>query len=51
MISNVYSKLPIFIVKSKQDPAINMIFTDMLNDYRRVKDHALNIAEVLSGEK
>ena len=29
----------------------SLIFTDMLNAYRRIKDHALNIAEVLSGEK
>ena len=33
------------------DPHITMIFADMLNDYRRVKDHALNIAEALAGEK
>jgi phosphate:Na+ symporter len=29
----------------------SLIITDMLNAYRRVKDHALNIAEVLAGEK
>ena len=28
-----------------------LIYTDMLNSYRRIKDHALNIAEVLAGEK
>lgn len=33
------------------DPHITMIFADMLNDYRRVKDHTLNIAEALAGEK
>lgn len=29
----------------------SLIFTDMLNAYRRIKDHGLNIAEVLAGEK
>ena len=32
-------------------PLASLIFTDMLNAYRRVKDHALNIAEALAGEK
>ena len=32
-------------------PLKSLIITDMLNAYRRVKDHALNIAEVLAGEK
>jgi len=32
-------------------PLQSLIVTDMLNSYRRVKDHALNIAEVLAGEK
>jgi phosphate:Na+ symporter len=32
-------------------PFFSLIFTDMLNFYRRMKDHALNIAEVIAGEK
>jgi len=28
-----------------------LIYTDMLNGYRRTKDHGLNIAETLAGEK
>jgi Na+/phosphate symporter len=32
-------------------PLQSLIITDMLNYYRRVKDHALNIVEVLAGEK
>jgi phosphate:Na+ symporter len=32
-------------------PLKSLIFTDMLNSYRRIKDHALNIAEALTGEK
>lgn len=32
-------------------PLMSLIYTDMLNAYRRIKDHALNIAEVLAGEK
>lgn len=35
----------------RKDPLITMIYTDMLNGYRRIKDHALNIAEALAGEK
>ncbi len=29
----------------------SLIFTDMLTSYRKIKDHALNIAEALAGEK
>ena len=32
-------------------PLASLIFTDMLNAYRRVKDHGLNIAEIVAGEK
>jgi len=32
-------------------PLKSLIITDMLNSYRRVKDHSLNIAETLAGEK
>jgi len=35
----------------RKDPVITMVFTDMINSYRRVKDHALNIAEAIAGEK
>ena len=31
-------------------PYFSLAYTDMLNFYRRMKDHALNIAEVLAGE-
>ena len=37
--------------KSKVNPLMSLIFTDMLTAYRRIKDHAFNIAEVLIGEK
>ncbi|VGO20055.1 Na/Pi cotransporter family protein [Pontiella sulfatireligans] len=37
--------------ESKSSPLHSLVFTDMLNDYRRMKDHALNIAEVVAGEK
>ncbi len=30
---------------------MSLVFMDMLNAYRRLKDHALNIAEVVAGEK
>ncbi len=32
-------------------PLMSLIYTDMLTAYRRIKDHAYNIAEVLAGEK
>jgi Na+/phosphate symporter len=32
-------------------PYLSLVYTDMLNYYRRMKDHALNIAEVVAGEK
>jgi phosphate:Na+ symporter len=32
-------------------PVASLIFTDILNAYRRAKDHALNIAEAVAGEK
>lgn len=32
-------------------PYFSLAYTDMLNFYRRMKDHALNIAEVVSGDK
>lgn len=32
-------------------PFFSLTYTDMLNFYRRMKDHALNIAEVVAGEK
>lgn len=34
-----------------EDSSVSMVFADMLNSYRRVKDHVLNIAEALCGEK
>lgn len=33
------------------DPLVSMLFTDTINAYRRLKDHVLNIAEALAGEK
>lgn len=32
-------------------PLKSLIYLDMLNHYRRIKDHALNVAEVVAGEK
>jgi Na/Pi-cotransporter len=37
--------------KSEVNPLMSLIYTDMLTAYRRIKDHAFNIAEVLVGEK
>ena len=35
----------------RTSPLKSLIFTDILNAYRRIKDHTLNIAEALTGEK
>lgn len=35
----------------RKDPLITMIYSDMLSGYRRIKDHALNIAEAMVGQK
>jgi phosphate:Na+ symporter len=32
-------------------PLVSLVIPDMLSAYRRIKDHALNIAEVIAGEK
>ncbi|MBN2163866.1 MAG: Na/Pi cotransporter family protein [Pontiellaceae bacterium] len=37
--------------KEEVSPFFSLAFTDMLNYYRRMKDHALNIVEVVAGEK
>ncbi len=37
--------------KEEVSPYFSLAYTDMLNFYRRMKDHALNIAEVVHGEK
>jgi phosphate:Na+ symporter len=39
------------LVDNKVTALSSLVYTDMLNSYRRMKDHALNIAEVLAGEK
>ena len=36
---------------SETTPLVSLIYMDMLSAYRRIKDHAFNIAEVLAGEK
>jgi phosphate:Na+ symporter len=37
--------------KEEVSPYFSLAYTDILNFYRRMKDHALNIAEVVAGEK
>jgi phosphate:Na+ symporter len=32
-------------------PVKTLVYTDLLNAYRRIRDHAVNIAEALAGEK
>jgi len=33
------------------EPLVTVIYTDVLNAYRRVKDHSMNVAEALAGGK
>ena len=39
------------LTEEKMPPFINLAYTSTLNSYRRVRDHAKNIAEALAGEK
>ena len=39
------------IAKELSHPMSSLVLPDMLNAYRRMKDHALNVAEALAGEK
>ena len=37
--------------KDEVTPLKSLIYLDVLNNYRRMKDHAINVAEVVAGEK
>jgi len=39
------------LASGETSPLLSLVVPDMLSAYRRINDHALNIAEVLSGEK
>lgn len=39
------------LAREQVNPLCSLIYTDILTDYRRMKDHALNIAESQAGEK
>ncbi|MDD5134051.1 MAG: hypothetical protein PHP01_01410, partial [Phycisphaerae bacterium] len=39
------------VERGEASPLKSIVYTDILNSYRRIKDHSLNIAEVLAGEK
>jgi phosphate:Na+ symporter len=39
------------VTEGKVPPLNSLIYTDLLNYYRRINDHTLNIAEVAAGEK
>ncbi len=39
------------LTEGKVTPLSSLVYTDLLNFYRRIKDHTLNIAEVAAGEK
>lgn len=39
------------LTEGKVTALSSLVYTDMINSYRRMKDHTLNIAEVAAGEK
>jgi phosphate:Na+ symporter len=39
------------IARTKPDPLLSVSYMNMLNAYRNLKNHILNVAEVLAGEK
>jgi phosphate:Na+ symporter len=39
------------LAENKVSALSSLVYTDILNHYRRIKDHTLNIAEVVAGEK
>ncbi len=39
------------VSSGQTSPFHSLVFTDILNSYRKIKDHALNIAETIAGEK
>ena len=39
------------ITDNKTDPLLTVSFMNMINCYRRIRDHILNVAEALAGEK
>ena len=39
------------LCQKQMDPLICTIYPDMLNGYRRIKEHLLNVAEAIAGEK
>lgn len=39
------------LTNEQTNPLKSLIYVDMISSYLRIKDHALNIAEVLAGEK
>lgn len=39
------------VTQQRSEPLVTVVYTDMLNAYRRVKDHSMNVAESLAGEK
>lgn len=39
------------LAAGESSPLMSLVLPDMMAAYRRIKDHALNIAEVLAGEK
>ena len=39
------------LAREQTTPLMSLVFMDIVSAYRRLKDHTLNIAEVLAGEK
>ncbi len=39
------------VTEQRSEPLVTVVYTDMLHAYRRIKDHSMNVAESLAGEK
>ncbi len=50
-VKDIKEKHLIRLSDEQTNPLKSLIYVDMISSYRRIKDHTLNIAEVLAGEK
>lgn len=51
MVREMRSKHLTRVAKEITDPLISVLYVDTLNAYRKIKDHILNMAEAMAGEK
>jgi len=51
MVRDLRAKHLAAVSETRPDPLMTVVYIDLLNAYRRMKDHAMNVAEALAGEK